>query len=281
MNTQTTHTCQNCNHRFNGKYCNHCGEKVLLAEDKKLSRLFEEGFHFLTHFDNRFFHSLRLIFLRPGLVAKEYTEGKRKKHYSPFSLFLVAVFLYLLFPTLQGLNISFYNHINNNHSIGIDLPWVWAQTKISHEHISLQQLSEKFDHLSPKLAKILLIILVPLTALALRLLFGGKKRFFYDHFIFAAEYLSFFILFVFFLLPLVFSVLRLFTNIQEAGDSNLAFMTVQVIVIWWAAGAGIRRFYQTGIWKSAAFSLLFLLLLAFVVFFIYRWILFAIVMLFI
>jgi hypothetical protein len=281
MKAQTPHTCPSCNHHFHGKYCNNCGEKLLQPEDKKISHLFGEAFHFLTHFDNKFFQSLRLMFAKPGLVSKEFTEGKRKKYYSPFSMFLVAVFLYLLFPTLQGLNISFYNHIQNNGFLGIDLPRRWADIKMAHEHVSIEQLAEKFDHLSPKLAKVLLVVVIPLAALVLRLLFGRKKSYFYDHFIFASEYISVFIMFVFFVLPMVFRLLRVFIDVQDAGDSNLAFVIVQVVGIWWFAGAGIRRFYQVTGWKAAALSLLFVLLLVFIIFFIYRWILFTIVMLFV
>jgi hypothetical protein len=277
--TDNHHTCRNCHNNFKGNYCNYCGEKAFNEHDKKITHLFEEAFHFLTHFDNKFFRSLKLMFVKPGLVAKEFANGKTKHYYSPFSMFLVAIFLYLLFPTLQGLNISFYNHLNNNHYIGLDFPTKWANAKVIQEHTSLEELSEKFNHLSPKIAKVLLIMLVPLAALILRLLFRRKKVYFYDHFIFSSEYLSFFIFFVFFLLPILFSLLRLLIDVKEAGDSNLAFIVVQVTGIWLMAAAGIKRFYEVGFWKALLLSIIFLLLLMFMIFIIYRLIIFSIVML--
>lgn len=87
MNKTAQHTCLNCGHLFTGNYCNHCGEKLYSEHDKKVSHLFHEAFHFLTHFDNKFFRALRMIFASPGRLSAEFTAGRRKNttalfHYS-------------------------------------------------------------------------------------------------------------------------------------------------------------------------------------------------------
>jgi hypothetical protein len=275
------HTCKNCGHRFPGKFCNNCGEKIYTESDKKLSHLAGEAFHFSTHFDNKFFRTLKLVFIKPGLVSKEFCEGRRKKYYSPFSLFLVAVFLYLLFPQLQGMNISFANHLRNNAVMGLNFQEKWAIAKAAAQHISLDQLAEKFDHLSPKIAKLLLTIIVPLCGLALKVVFRKRKRYFYDHFIFSSEFNSFFILYLFFLLPLVFGLVNIVIPVGNVGDDNALFITLQLALLWLVAGIGIKRFYGVTTFESIAGSLLYLLLHTFIIFFLYRSILFAVVMLFI
>jgi len=272
------HICLSCNNQFKGKYCNNCGEKILSEHDKKVSHLLHEAFHFLTHFDNKFFLSLKLMFTNPGFVSKEFTAGKRKSYYSPFSMFLVAVFLYLLFPTLQGLNISFQNHLSNNDALGLNFQERWATVKTDQKDISINELAEKFDHISPKVAKVCLIVLVPLTALALSLVFRKRKRFFYDHFIFSAEYLSFFVLYIFFLLPMLFKLLNVFIDVGDIGDCNLFFVTLTLLGVWYVAAAGIKRFYGITFVKAILLSLVFLLMLAFIAFFLYRWLIFAVVM---
>jgi hypothetical protein len=273
------HTCKNCQHRFSGKFCNNCGEKIYTESDKKISHLAEEAFHFSTHFDNKFFRTLRLVFTKPGLVSKEFCGGRRKKYYSPFSLFLLAVFLYLLFPKLQGLNISFENHLHNIDIPGFNFQQKWAVSKASAENISLQTLAERFNHLSPKIAKVMLIIIVPLCALAFRLVFRKSKKLFYDHFILSAEFNSFFILYLFFLLPLVFDLLNVFIPVGSIGDDNLLFISLQLSVLWLVAGASIKRFYGISSLGAAAGSFVYLLLHTFIIFFLYRSILFAVVML--
>lgn len=273
------HTCLNCGHPFTGHYCNHCGEKVYEEHDKKVTHLFHEAFHFLTHFDNKFFRSLKMIFIRPGLVSKEFTAGKRKAWYSPFSMFLVAIFLYLLFPQLQGLNVPFYTHLSNSSALGIHFETQWATAKTSGGHLSLSDLADHFDHLSPKVAKVLLIILIPLTALVLALFFRKKKRYFFDHFILASEYLSFFVFFVFFLLPLVFKLVGLAVNVGGVGDNNLLFVVLQLLGCWWVATAAMKRFYGVRTWKAILPGMLFLLMFLLIVFYLYRFLIFVVVML--
>src|SRR5215510_13853095 len=174
-------TCKNCGYQFHGKYCTHCGEKVYGEHDKKLSHFLEEAFHFITHFDNKIFRSFWLMLVRPGFVPKEYCEGKRKRYFSPISLFMVGVVIYLLFPLLQGMNISFANHLNNNNSLHFYAIQNWAVHKAGAEHISLDTLAEKFDHLSPKFSKIFLVVLIPLTGLILAALFHRKRKYYFDH----------------------------------------------------------------------------------------------------
>src|SRR4051812_49053712 len=99
----TDHTCKNCGNRFNGKFCNQCGEKVYTDKDRSVLHFVEEGFHFLTHFDGNFITTLKAIFIRPGQLSQDYSIGIRKKYFKPLSLFLILVVLYLLFPMFRGL----------------------------------------------------------------------------------------------------------------------------------------------------------------------------------
>jgi hypothetical protein len=277
--TATHHNCKNCHNNFKGNYCNYCGEKVYSERDKKISHLFEEAFHFSTHFDNRFFRSLKKVFSKPGFLSREFCEGKRKKYYSPFSLFLVAVFLYLLFPWMQGLNISFANHLNNNRALGLNFQETWAVAKAGTEGISVEQLAAKFDHLSPKIAKVLLIVIVPLCGLAFGLIFRKKKRFFYDHFILSSEFNAFYILYIFFCLPLLFRLLSIVVPVGRVGDDNIYFILLQVFILWVVAAGAIRRFYSTSLKVAIPTAFVYLFLHSVVVFFLYRAMLFAVVML--
>ena len=74
--------CKNCQHEFTGKFCNQCGEKVYSEHDKSLKHVFEEGFHFLTHFEGTFFNTLRTIVLRPGKLSLDFCYGIRKRYFT-------------------------------------------------------------------------------------------------------------------------------------------------------------------------------------------------------
>ena len=108
-----SHICKNCNHAFTGKYCNHCGEKVYSEKDRSVLHFFEEGLHFITHFEGTFFNTLKKIFTRPGQLSVDYCNGKRKTYFKPLSLFLLLVVLYLLFPFFEGLNMKLYYHVHH------------------------------------------------------------------------------------------------------------------------------------------------------------------------
>ena len=162
MHMESTLTvCKNCGREFSGNFCNQCGEKAYREQDKKLSHVVEEIFHFTTHLDSKFLTTLRLIFTKPGFVSKEYCEGKRKKYFKPVSLFLIGVVIYLLFPLLQGMNISFSNHIQNNGFLGVNYTKEWALKKMEKKRTTEGALAQAFDRTSPKVAKLMMLVLLP------------------------------------------------------------------------------------------------------------------------
>jgi Protein of unknown function (DUF3667) len=278
-------TCKNCGNHFSGKYCNQCGEKVYTDHDKSLKHIFEEVFHFVTHFDSKFFTTLRLIFARPGFISQEYCRGVRKKYFKPVSLFLIGVIIYLLFPIIQGLNISFFNHLAQDKQFHISFPQAWAQAKATHYGISIEDLGLHFDDKSPKISKLLLFIIIPLTGIILKLLFYKRKRFSFDHFVLAAEINTFFVFLTFLLMPLLFQLIAkivwwVWSGIYRYGD-DIYFILTQLVLVFLFSAIAFKRFYGVSTWKAILKSLLFLFAHSVLIYIIYRLILFCVVMLFI
>jgi Protein of unknown function (DUF3667) len=277
----TAITCKNCGNHFTGKYCNECGEKVYTVHDKKLSHIFEEFFHLVTHLDSKFLKTLKSIFTKPGFVSREYCEGRRKKYFKPVSLFLIGVVIYLLFPLLQGLNISFDNHISNNNFLHIYYSRNWALHKMQIHHLTEYQLGEKFDHLSPKFAKLLLFVMLPLTALALRLIFRGRRYYYFDHFILATEINTTFLLLFFIVVPLLFIIMNtLFHSGLDYGDSSILFSVVQGLLIFLILISAFKRFYSVSFLWAFLASVIFIVAYL-IALFIYRQLVFILIMLFI
>ena len=142
------HICKNCNHSFSGKYCNQCGEKVYHEKDKSVLHLFEEGLHFITHFEGTFFNTLKKIFAKPGQLSVDYCKGKRKTYFKPLSLFLLLVVVYLLFPVFEGLNMKLYYH---THHILYGKYAMRASSEVMiQEKLTDQQLLSLFQQKSEK-----------------------------------------------------------------------------------------------------------------------------------
>ena len=84
----TTHICNNCSNHFSEDYCNKCGQKE--AHKITMAHIGHEVLHSFTHADRGFLHLLLQLFIRPGVVAREYiVEGKRKRYFLPFQYILI------------------------------------------------------------------------------------------------------------------------------------------------------------------------------------------------
>lgn len=99
--------CLNCGHAVEDRYCSHCGQENLVIHDSAF-HLVVHYFQDLFHYDGRFWHTLRNLIRKPGLVALEYIEGKRRQNIEPIKLYVFAssVFFLLLFLQVGSLDIS-------------------------------------------------------------------------------------------------------------------------------------------------------------------------------
>lgn len=82
--------CKNCGAEFEGKFCSQCGQKNIEGRFT-IKELLHNFFHTLTHVDSGILYLAKELFIRPGIVAKEYIEGKRKKYYNPLQYLILTV----------------------------------------------------------------------------------------------------------------------------------------------------------------------------------------------
>jgi hypothetical protein len=190
MQQSLHHTCKNCNYNFKGNYCNHCGEKVYDVHDKSIKHIAEEATHFLIHFEGKLLTTIKSFIFHPGKYSTDYCYGIRKKYYQPVSLYLLLVVLYLLFPKMQGLNMKLETYTSPYYSYN----WYakpLVQKKMQISGYSKAELTEKYNHHSPGVSKLLLLLYLPLSALVLWVIFINKRKPFFDHFIIATEFNAF------------------------------------------------------------------------------------------
>lgn len=85
----TPTVCKNCGATLTGNFCQDCGQKAAIHKIT-LKHLLHEFFHVLTHADKGFLFLTKQLITRPGYVAQEYLDGKRKKYFNPLTFFVVA-----------------------------------------------------------------------------------------------------------------------------------------------------------------------------------------------
>lgn len=281
---KTPSTCINCGSPLSGNFCSTCGEKVFSEHDKTVSHFLHEAFHFLTHLDGKFLTSLKAVFSKPGLLSLEYCKGIRKRYFKPVSLFLIGVIIYLLFPLLQGLNMSFTENVNTFSSLRINMVREMAITKAEKNNITLEELSERYDAKSPKVSKIMLLLLLPFTAFLLWMLFFRKRAYLFDHLMLGTEMNTVFLYMVFLFIPLLLrlggQIWHLITGGDfDYGDTVIVPLQFVILSIYWSRA--FRTFYGTGRWETVWKTFVFFVLHGLLVYIVYRLLLFVVVMMFI
>ncbi len=99
--------CLNCDADLVGSHCHQCGQRGDIH--RTLSAFFHDLMHGVLHFEGKLWRTLPSLAWRPGVLTREYIDGKRAKYISPIALFLFVVFLtYAAFSALgSGADIGF------------------------------------------------------------------------------------------------------------------------------------------------------------------------------
>jgi hypothetical protein len=161
---------------------------------------------------------------------------------------------------------------------------VMVRNKMESKHMTLQEVAHKFDEKSPKFAKILLLIVIPLSGLVLQMLFAGKKRFYFDHITLASEVNTFYLYLIFFVVPLVYTIALLVSRLIGGGwfdISDAVTMPLYFLGVGAYCSRAFIRFYGQKKGWAILKSVIFLVAHGAIVYIIYRFILFCVVMLFV
>lgn len=90
--------CLNCGHAVEERFCTHCGQENT-EPTESFGHLIGHFFADITHFDSKFFITVKDLFLRPGFLTREYVAGRRMSYLNPIRMyiFISAVFFLALF----------------------------------------------------------------------------------------------------------------------------------------------------------------------------------------
>lgn len=87
--------CLNCGYPLIGKFCAQCGQKAFLHKDSFMHMVV----HFVGdyfHYDNKFWLTIKTLFMKPGLATIEYIQGKRVKYLNPLQLYIFITTVFFL-----------------------------------------------------------------------------------------------------------------------------------------------------------------------------------------
>jgi hypothetical protein len=187
--TAIIHICKSCGTSFQGNYCNNCGEKVLVASDRTFKSFFSNFLLAVTITDNKVLKTLWMVISRPGLLAKEYVEGRRVNYFRPLQLFFILNIIYFLFPLLQLFNTSLYTHMHLQPHRQLARYMVYS--KIGNDRLALEGYTLMYNDKSTSLAKLLIIVFVFLACIPMAVIYRKRNRYFTDHMALAVELTAF------------------------------------------------------------------------------------------
>jgi hypothetical protein len=114
-----------------GLYCHNCGQENIEPKES-VWHLVTHFFQDITHFDGKFFTSMKLLILKPGFLSREYMLGRRASYLNPVRMYLFtsAIFFLIFFslykvdekslsvnPSAMGIN---YNELDKIDSVKLD-----------------------------------------------------------------------------------------------------------------------------------------------------------------
>jgi hypothetical protein len=265
--------CKNCSAPVSEKFCGRCGEKVYAESDRSFKHLFEEAFHFMTHFEGKFFTTMATMIKRPGKVSLDFCSGIRKKYFKPLSFYLLLIIAYLLFPAFEGLNMQlryyFGNRLFGNYAAHK------ADEVRKEKNYSEDKLAEVFHQKGEKTSKFMLFIILPFMALFSYMVSFKKRKFYFDHFIFATEVTSFYLLFGFLVLPVIVIGLNLIGVRLFPSEGWIGLVIYSAVSIY--ASIAASRFFDFRKVVNVLYGLFFCFTLVVFVQFIYKFILFNVI----
>ena len=91
--------CLNCGADLYDRFCHKCGQENVEPR-QSFWQLTVHFFEDLTHFDGKFFTTIKYMFTKPGFLTSEYVNGKRAAYVNPIRMYL---FVSAMFFIISGM----------------------------------------------------------------------------------------------------------------------------------------------------------------------------------
>jgi hypothetical protein len=107
--------CLNCNIAVKGRFCHRCGQENIKPKESVWD-LISHFFKDITHFDGKFFSTVKYLFKKPGFLPKEYMVGRRASYVNPIRMYIfTSAFFFLIFFSFMKVDKkTFINDVNMN-----------------------------------------------------------------------------------------------------------------------------------------------------------------------
>ena len=254
-------------------YCHKCGQYALDV-DQNFFMYIKQFFENAYQFDGKAFQTLRILFMHPGLLSKEFIAGKINSYVHPMKLYMCVSLIFFSFILVLYSTDSYTNKVvgtieemnttkkARKDTLSVKVPMMMQQDTLKTLSYALNFSSDTLKHASDttrdmnswrKEAKglyqevfarssqylpFLLLALLPIFAFLLRLLFRKTYRPYMSHFVFSVHIHTVF---------LIMFTLTILVNIMT--DIFLVYKYMPVLFTLYLLLA-VRGFYRNNWFKT-------------------------------
>lgn len=180
--------CTNCGALSADIYCARCGERQPGHHDLSVGHFAHDVFHEITHLDSKLFTTLRDLITKPGLVTQEHFAGRKSRYFPPLRLFLILFALQFLAFTIYK-PAALYTSASMLKFDNAGALNTLMERKAARMHIPREEFQHRLDERWHKNYSLLQLLNIVGVAIVLKVL--HYRRYFAEHLVFAAHYLSF------------------------------------------------------------------------------------------
>ena len=191
--------CPDCGVESSGEFCPECGEAME-------SRLPHVGHYIagilaeLLAFDTKFMHTIPALLFRPGVLAREFVGGRRRRYLSPLRLhIIICIALFLSMGYFANKRAKLQLQDENKKVV---LEQVMSEANKARAAAGEQPFAKNIGELNTTRETImrlvteigpyvLLLTATPLFACCLWILYRKQKRIYVEHLIFSIYFFSF------------------------------------------------------------------------------------------
>lgn len=241
MTAEALTTCTNCGAAGADVFCARCGERQPGHHDLSVKHLAHDLVHELAHVDSKLFTTLRDLVVRPGFLPGQYFAGRKSRYIPPLRLFLTLFAIQFLAFTFYRpaaiYSVAAMKQFDTRGSLNTLL-----ERKAKKLHVSQEELETRIDERWHKNLSLLQLANIAGVAIVLQIL--HRRRYFAEHLVFAAYFLSFTYLEALVFWP-VYAVYGFHPGVLQRVMSGL---TIAIALVYMFIAQ--RRFYGGGNGKN-------------------------------
>lgn len=239
--------CLNCGASLVGKFCSVCGQKVIEPKERTVKHFIYQFLGSAFFLENNFFKNLWYLVTKPGWLANDFIEGRRKRWMPPFSLLLLINIFYFWYTPVTDLNLGLREQMAQPHHGKVATFLV--ENRLAERKVTLEQYADKYGTKSGSYGPSLIVFHLPLLACFLTVFFYRKKFFFVDHMIFGVYFLAMVLITVLLLGVVIYLFFDLFGI--ESRFLWILFQVSTLVFLCWNTYGALKRTYYLKKWQAA------------------------------